>query len=548
MKNRNRLLYALVLLPTLLLTSCYKDFDKVRVKPFKPDLVVPLAMADNITFADMLVKDLDPKQLDSTYDDGRIGFRYSTSVPNNVSLCLSPLKNLSIEGGKVLNEELFPDNNSSLEVRKIFFANGAKIRANKDVTLKLDGGKELQLNQSNSCTVPGDGYTLAIPTDVSNDCILTFEDENQSVDSVRVKIETLSLLDNLKQTVTIDAYAGLLWYSGELTDPRVAVKIETEGWLAGVDKLKYWVEGTSVKTMVEGKEEERLLIGREGENHLPFNVEGEDKFCAYWKKDDTKEKEYFVGNTTMGNFSKEWPLSYTVGRLRVAVEDEVDIHPTKKNENKINTTVALKLPITGRFNALIREIKGGDKDGNIELPDVNNLLQDSGSKGGVKSKFTENDTVLLHFYFKNATPMDIYLAARIGENNKVPKGEVGQKASVIEGLNSRIDDEVLKGDALLTIGKFDFFKAVEGADAGGKHGTATGSKSKVATIAIPYSEYEEARKSAAGRQLTALLLFRSPNGTDGQPIVVSPRLTDYVSIRLGVEVKPEVSIELMNKE
>lgn len=548
MTNRSRLLYALVLLPTLLLTSCYKDFDKVRIKPFKPDLVVPLAAVDSITFADMLVKDLDPKQLDSTYDDGRIGFRYSTLFPNNVSLYLSSLRNLSIKGGKVLNkEELFPENSSDLEVRKIFFANGAKITANTDVTLKRDGGKELQLHQSNPCIVPGDGYTL-VPTDVSNDCILTFEDENKSVDSVKVKIKSLSLLDNLKQTVTIDAYAGLLWYSGELTDPRVAVKIETEGWLAGVDKLKYWVEGTSVKTMVEGKEEERLLIGQEGENPLPFNVKGEDKFFAYWKKGDTKEKEYFVGNTTMGDFSKEWPLSYTVGSLKVVVEDEVDIHPTKPNENKINTTVALKLPITGRFNALIREFKGGDKDGNIELPDVNNLLQDSGSKGGVKSKFTENDTVLLHFYFKNATPMDIYFAARIGENNKVPKGEVGQKASVIEGLNSHIDDEVLKGGALLTIGKFDFFKAVEGADASGEHGTAMGSKSKVATIAIPYSEYEEARKSAAGRQLTALLLFKSPDGADGKPVIVSPRLKDYVSIRLGVEVKPEVSIELMNKE
>ena len=40
MTNRNRLLYALVLLPTLLLTSCYKDFNKVRVKPFKPDRIL----------------------------------------------------------------------------------------------------------------------------------------------------------------------------------------------------------------------------------------------------------------------------------------------------------------------------------------------------------------------------------------------------------------------------------------------------------------------------------------------------------------------------
>lgn len=549
MTNRSRLLYALVLLPTLLLTSCYKDFDKVRIKPFKPDLVVPLAKADNITFADMLVKEVDLKYLDSiSYkDEGRIGLRYDTSTFNKIALMLSPsLEQLTIGDGKVSKEELISDTRNSLEVQKIVFAEGAAIKADKEVTLSLEDGSELRLNSVDFCDPLGKGCTLKLPIDAI-DCILTFENKDKSVEAVEVKIETIQNIGTTPRTMTLDTYAGLLWYSGELTDSRVAVKIETEGWTARVGKLKYWVEGSSVKTRVDGKEEEKPLVGQDGENPLPFNEKGKNEFFAYWEKGATQEEEYFFDQTSMVNFSKEWPLSYTVGNLAVECKDQVVTLHAGEGHGSVEAHVALKLPFTGRFNALVREFKAEDKEG-IELPDVNKLLQDSGGKGGVKTKFTGNDTVLLHFYFKNATPMDIYLAARIGENNKVPKGEVGQKASVIEGLNSRIDDEVLKGDALLTIGKFDFFKAVEGADASGEHGTATGSKSKVATIAIPYSEYEEARKSAAGRQVRALLLFRSPNGDDGQPIVVSPRLEDFVSIRLGVEVKPEVSIELMNKE
>lgn len=549
MTNRSRLLYALVLLPTLLLTSCYKDFDKVRIKPFKPDLVVPLAKADNITFADMLVKEVDLKYLDSiSYkDEGRIGLRYDTSTFNKIALMLSPsLEQLTIGDGKVSKEELISDTRNSLEVQKIVFAEGAAIKADKEVTLSLEDGSELRLNSVDFCDPLGKGCTLKLPIDAI-DCILTFENKDKSVEAVEVKIETIQNIGTTPRTMTLDTYAGLLWYSGELTDSRVAVKIETEGWTARVGKLKYWVEGSSVKTRVDGKEEEKPLVGQDGENPLPFNEKGKNEFFAYWEKGATQEEEYFFDQTSMVNFSKEWPLSYTVGNLAVECKDQVVTLHAGEGPGSLEAHVALKLPFTGRFNALVREFKAEDKEG-IELPDVNKLLQDSRGKGGVKTKFTGNDTVLLHFYFKNATPMDIYLAARIGENNKVPKGEVGQKASVIEGLNSRIDDEVLKGDALLTIGKFDFFKAVEGADAGGKHGTATGSKSKVVTIGIPYNDYETARTSTEGRQVRALLLFRSPNGENGKPIVVSPRLTDYVSIRLGVEVKPEVSIELMNKE
>lgn len=552
MTNRNRLLYALALLPALLLTSCYKDFNKVRIKPFKPDLVVPLAAADNITFADMLVKENDLRKLDSiSYKkDGRIGLRYDTSTYNRIVLELLPsLKKFTIKGGNVSKEELFRNSSADLMVQKIFFAVGAEIQANRGVTLSLEDGSELKLNKD-FCAPLKKVCALKLPKDASNDCVLTFKDGNKSVDSVEVKIDTLQALGSTSRTVTLGAYAGLLWYSGELTDPRVAVQIETTGWAARVEKLKYWVEGSSVKTRVDGKEEDKPLIGRSGENPLPFNEKDKHEFLAYWKKGATQEKEYFFDQTSMVNFSKDWPLSYTVGKLAVECKDEVVTVHAREKFGTVLAKVALKLPFTGRFNALIRELKGGDKRGNIELPDVNKLLQDSGSKGGVKSRFTDNDKVLLHFYFKNATPMEIYLATKVGDWDPVPKGAETKKVADIENVpGSKIGEQPIEGTSY-TLASFNFFKAVGGAKVAGPHGIVEKGavQTSVATIEIPYSKYEKARKSASGRQLTALLLFRSPNGTDGEPIIVSPRLSDFVSIRLGVEVKPEVSIELMNKE
>lgn len=553
MTNRNRLLYALVLLPTLLLTSCYKDFDKVRVKPFKPDLVVPLAMADNITFEDMLVKDLDPKTLKNFKDEhDRIGFSYGSFTYNQSHLRLSsPLNELSVSGGKVSKDELISGNSSNLEVLKIIFAKGARIKANRDVTLSLEDGSKLNLNDVDFCASLREGSTLVLPIDASNDCTLTFQDAKRSVDSVEVKIETYTPFGGNTDTVTLDAFNGLLWYSGELTDPQVTVKIEPHGWLARVGKFKYWFEGSSVKTKVDGREVKTPLVGRGGNDPLPFNEVGKQDFFAYWERGTTNEKPYNVNQINVGRFSKEWPLSYTLGKFQIDYKGEVVTLDTGKF-GSVRADVALKLPITGRFNALVREFRPGN-DSAVSLPDVNSLLQDSGRKGGIKSRFTKNDTVLLHFYFKNATPMDIYLAAKIGGNNKLPKGEAGQRASVIEGLNSGIDKQELRKDNELKIGDFEFFKAVGGADVDEKNkllgfADTTKMKSKVVTIEIPYSEYKRARESIEGRQLRALLLFRSPNGDDGKPIVVSPRLDDYVSIRLGVEVKPEVSIELMNKE
>lgn len=552
MTNRNRLLYALALLPALLLTSCYKDFNKVRVKPFKPDLVVPLAAADNITFADMLVKGDDTIELDRSYEDKRIGLRYNLKAQANISVSLKSDCELLVFAGndEMIGSVLNVSRNNVEKIIQLTFKNGAILKAGKKVqlpladgagSLNLEGGAETILSEK---TVVDFSQINEDPTKET-----TIQVSGAGIESVRVKLGNIPVQQTGDETaVPIKVYRGLLWYSGKLTDPRVVLHVGRNGWVRRA-KVNYWFDNFYLKTK---KGEKQAIVGT-GKDALPFNKVGESGNRGTLEasaEDTVVTPTYLVNTSNLEVLSKEWPLTlYTGHAFCKPAEDEVTINAGER-ANNFGTRVEFKLPFTGRFNALIRELKGGDKRGNIELPDVNKLLQDSGSKGGVKSRFTDNDKVLLHFYFKNATPMEIYLATKVGDWDPVPKGAETKKVADIENVpGSKIGEQPIKGTSY-TLASFNFFKAVGGAKVAGPHGIVEEGavQTSVATIEIPYSKYEKARKSAAGRQLTALLLFRSPNGTDGKPIIVSPRLSDFVSIRLGVEVKPEVSIELMNKE
>lgn len=551
MTNRNRLLYALVLLPTLLLTSCYKDFNKVRVKPFKPDLVVPLATADNITFEDMLVGS-DYSSLLEEYSHRRIGLKHASNAIVGIGLMLKSDCDLPVFAGddELAHSVLTLSPKNTAKIIQLTFKPGATLKADKDVQLPLaDGAGVLDLKEG--VRVELSEEKVVDFSQMSEDAAKKATIKVTGIDSGRVKVGKISEQKGSNGTPTpIKVFKGLLWYSGELTDLSVVLEVERMGWISSV-KVDYWFDNFYLET----KQGDKQAIVGTGGNALPFNKDGEsgNRGTLEANADIVKTQPYPVNTSNLGALSKEWPLTFYAGRAFCKpVEGEAKFEAGKPSTLKAK--IKYMLPITGRFNALVREFKPED-DSTVSLPDVNSLLQDSGRKGGIKSRFTKNDTVLLHFYFKNATPMDIYLAAKIGGNNKLPKGEAGQKASVIEGLNSRIDDEALRKDNKLKIGDFEFFKAVGGADVEEKEETKnlgladkTKMKSKEVTIEIPYEEYERARTSIDGRQLRALLLFRSPNGTGQKPIVVSPRLDDYVSIRLGVEVKPEVSIELINKE
>lgn len=551
MKNRNRLLYALVLLPTLLLTSCYKDFDKVRVKPFKPDLVVPLAKADNITFADMLVKGDDTIELDRSYDDKRIGLRYELITDaNSLTPSFKDGGKLTFSSGapQEIIKSLFQEESEKIEsVKEITFEKGAVLKSGTNMRLPLKEGGELVLKAGEEFTVPGVSSVLIESVSENG----TIDVNKGGIQSVRVGRKNFSPIENIHAVDPreIGVYKGLLWYSGELTDPQVILKVARTGWLRNV-KINYWFEECYLEVK-GGSGTKQALIG-ENEGPLPFNKkESKVNKGTLDANKDTVETTYKVNASNLGKISKDWPIRINLGKLRGEVVSPQEFTLDRNDSvGKATSTVTFKLPFTGRFNALIREFKGGDKDGNIELPDVNKLLQDSGGKVNVKSSFADNDMVLLHFYFKNATPMEIYLAAKVGGWDAVQKGAETKNVADIENVpGSKIGEQTIEGTPY-TLASFSFFKAVGGAKVEGPYGIVEKGavQSSVATIEVPYSEYEKARKSAAGRQLTALLLFRSPNGADGKPIVVSPRLIDYASIRLGVEVKPEVEIELMNKE
>ena len=557
MKGARGLLCAAVLLPALLLTGCYKDLEKVRIKPFRPDLVVPLAAADSITVADMLLRDDDMWALDTVGSNGRVQFTYLTRATTSSSLKLGFADNvLTVEkvGSEYrVKENLFADENhgSVKAVKTITLEQGASLRADPPILLKLKDGSSLPLD--NSTFKP-----------LSADCELDFSDpllsdgqkfifEKPEEKCVKSAVVTLKDMPNTstmnKNSVKLGLYEGLLWYSGELTDPKVAVTVKREGWLKDA-VLEYWMEDFYfMRKLLVGKEP---LQGAGGSSQtFPFYKEGDGKNASYHAPlaagVDSVSETYAIAETKLNTISKDWPISFSPGTLGYDVKSEVIFTKGASLYSKISASVALKLPLTGKFHALVREFKVGDADG-VVLPDVNELLLKDKEKkdAAVKMKLTDQDTVLLHFYFVNGTPFEVYLAARVGGKNVAERGKSVsslRKASEIEQNGpSAIDDK---------IGDFGFFEAVGAAaiDAGQRGITKVGGASKKrVTIAIPYSLYEEARKAQTeeAKRLRAMLLFRSPG--NNAPQEVSPRMSDYLSVRLGVEVKPELEIELINKK
>lgn len=558
MKGARGLLCAAVLLPALLLTGCYKDLEKVRIKPFRPDLVVPLAAADSITVADMLLRDDDMWALDTVGSNGRVQFTYLTRATTSSSLKLGFADNvLTVEkvGSEYrVKENLFADENhgSVKAVKTITFEQGASLRAIPSYTLKLKDGSTLPLDNSTFKPLSADGELDFSDPLLSDGQKFIFEKpEEKCVKSAVVTLKDMPNTSTMnKNSVKLGLYEGLLWYSGELTDPKVAVTVKREGWLKDA-VLEYWMEDFYfMRKLLVGKEP---LQGAGGSSQtFPFYKEGDGKNASYHAPlaagVDSVSETYAIAETKLNTISKDWPISFSPGTLGYDVKSEVIFTKGASLYSKISASVALKLPLTGKFHALVREFKAGDADG-VVLPDVNELLLKDKEKkdAAVKMKLTDQDTVLLHFYFVNGTPFEVYLAARVAGKNVAERGKPVsslRKASEIEqnGGSTAIDDKV---------GDFGFFEAVGAAaiDADQRGITKVGGASKKqVTLAIPYSLYEEARKAQSGeaKRLRAMLLFRSPGNSDPQE--VSPRMSDYLSVRLGVEVKPELEIELINKK
>ena len=559
MKGARGLLCAAVLLPSLLLTGCYKDLEKVRIKPFRPDLVVPLAAADSITVADMLLRDNDMGELDTVGSNGRVQFTYLTSAISTASLKLGYVKDkvLTVErvgGGKnKVKESLFEGANNGMikAVKTITLEQGARVKADPSVSLTLKDGSLLQL----------DNIT---PTELLKDCELDFsglsnglkfifeKPEEKCVKSAVVELQgTPNVSTRDKNNVKLGLYEGLIWYSGDLTDPKVAVTVKREGWLKEAE-LEYWMEGFYL-TRKQSADSVILQRASSSSRIFPFYKKGEGKtkdHASLAAGVDSVSETYAMEETNLNTISAKWPISFNPGTLKCEAVAAQEVTFTKGDAlgSPISASVALKLPLTGKFHALVREFKAGDADG-VVLPDVNELLLKDKEKkdAAVKMKLTDQDTVLLHFYFVNGTPFEVYLAARVGGKNVAERGKSVsslRKASEIEQNNgsTAIDDKV---------GDFGFFEAVGAAaiDAGQRGITKVGGASKKrVTLAIPYSLYEEARTAQTGeaKRLRAMLLFRSPGNSDPQE--VSPRMSDYLSVRLGVEVKPELEIELINKK
>lgn len=546
MSAKRRMMLAVGLLP-LLLVSCYKDFEQMRIKPFRPNLVVPVAEADKVTVMDMLFRAIDTTYLDKTDKDGRLVFQYTVKTGSSAKR-LNKLKMLEIDKGVIELDSLF-GGSAKVELLTLTLSEGAKITSSKTVSLPLVESKQLQLKENEEVTLEEnkeiDIKKLASASVTST---LVFSDTAKSIEKAKVKNVKLPDIDGKSHgAADIGAYEGLLWYKGKLTDLSMDIEVTRRGWLKSVG-MEFWLENFCVERRVNGETETTVL--KANSTGMPFNEKGKHDKTITLKADSSHfEKNYKIDSAL--DFSKYWLTRYVPGAVNYSVNNAEDTVVMKAGESamiEVNTT--LRIPLTGKFDALVREFHAGSDNGkeDVALPDINALLTESSSKvrTSLDTTKTSTDLVKLHFYFTNAAPFDVYFAAKLADSlDLLPEGDKGAKvAEIVSNDTAAISQQKLKEnnkDGSLKIGDFKFFKAVDCPQLDGK-GLSTGTTVREVTIGIPFGEYKNARKSVGKQQVRGLLLFRTPDGE-----VSSPRLKDHVKVRLGLEVSPKVEIELTNK-
>lgn len=521
----------------LLLTSCYKDFKKVRVKPFRPDLVLPVAEADSVTVMDMLFENTYVKDLVKTDPLGLVVFEYGVQVPLNSNLPLKKPKveELVFKNGKVLGLL----NRKDDEIITLTMSKGTFLIADKDVTLELENGEKLDLKKGDSTEIKDKDVELKCVQDNTINCTIAIK--GNGVKKVKVRPGALQDMDYKTGEASIGASGDLLWYRGELAQGQLVVDVvKREGWCKDYD-IKYWFENFRLvrKNYKDGREEEVEIEGKL--DGLPLNKKGGGDFTAVMKAGELGSKEYEIGNWLQ--LSSSWMTKIKSGSFHYKLADDAKEVNLKLEENHLlNMNLKLKFPLSGKFDALVRQFPkdaGGTTGKGVDLPDVNELL--AGASPRVRARFTDEDTVKLHFYFTNTTPFDIYFAVKVGEFDPFPSGVA---ASSIAVKSDGIGSAQLRGNTTLTIDKFKFVKAVGSPELGAEGTSKEGSICEhEVTIGIPFKEYESARKGAQAQKVLGLLLFRTPEGK-----VSSPRLTDYIKVRMGVELAPEVEIELTNNK
>lgn len=542
MRRTTRMLLVVVALLPLVLTACYKDFEQMRIKPFRPDLVVPLAQADSVTVMDMLFKSIDTEVLETTANQGVVVFRYPIVSPRKSCVKLNgKVGELVIKEGKIVTDDLLGA--PSLEIVALKLAKGVVLTSNIDIELPYADG--LPANKialtANTANPPLESPVYIKGTDIgaTTPCTIKLAGPEVRVPEAKIKSPTIDF-GGSPSKVEIGEYSGLVWYSGDLTKVKMTITPIRSGWVSRVN-IKYWMEGFIVTKRDKTGNEETITIKG---GSLPFNEAGSSEHTANLAPNNDKAQEYNIDDN-VSTISKEWITGYSSGKFRAMVADEEVILESGDTDSELRVEATLKLPLVGKFDALVREFSSdpGNESDSFVLPDVNALLADTSSK--LRTRFTDKDTVKLHFYFTNATPFEVYYALKLGKDFHLEPAASSnvkaQQASEIVSGGPAINDAILS-NGKDKVGDFKFFKAVDCPALDGE-GIVTGeAKVQEVTFGIPYIEYEKARKSGEKRQVQSLLLMRSPDGK-----VSSPRLNDYVTIRLGVEVQPEVEIELTNK-
>lgn len=507
------------------LGSCIKKYlevDTLQVTNFKPDIVLPLAEVDSVSVLDMVFKKDYEKHLDAVKLDGDGSIVYSRTIhcPVISSITSEEITEIKFETLKKLaNLSTTAEDWKKIglsgfdgKLKSLTFKAGAKLKANKAVTIE-----KLIFKKGTVTTVKEDikisefdSYeNLEITIEEPKDKVL-FEVEFNSQTSKGAAGEEIKDID-----LGLDS---LLDCNVDLTNPTIKINAVRYG-IAKNEGVEFWVTGFKVNDEVKAGTDE---------DKLPFNKEKKER-AETLPAGDNFNKEYSGG--MLKSIVSTNVKSVNSGTFHLQFPDRVSVQPGETT--KIEANVIFRVPLEGKFNSLIKEFNVGG--GESTLPDLNEMLIKGSDKVQLKSKFDENDSVKLHFYFKNSTPLDLFVAAKIGKNDL----NFGEPINIT--LAGGVKDKALKKNSALKIGDFTFYKLVESPeiDEDTKRAKEKAYGEKSVTVNISYEDYNNARGGEVQNKIVGLMLLRSPEGK-----VVKLSKKDCVKIRLGVEVKTEQEIEL----
>lgn len=525
----------------------YKEFSDVAVEPFRPEFVVPVA-ADTAYVTDVQKRDT----IESVRfnDDGSVYMYYETADEASVQYKLTAPE---FKGGAIL----LSNGNNSLS--SVF-----SCKNNLAGLIFSAGTLDISAPTSGSVVIGGHSFTAGTSTslagvklvftetsagiyelNVNQDCTVEFSSD-AAVSSVLLAPVQTSAVFTAKSSlshVELDMFNSNFYANQAFQKANFSIKVTPRGKniekipfkfvLNAVEATYKAIDPTAYDGMQEPEELPQMFMetkdGVSGDYvafwHAGIPV-GDKKWSYYQPGNATKTFVADASNSNLVELLKSGPKLVKFGEVECQYDSdtprdtpvEVDLKPT--DNEKVDLLYCFNLPLEGaKFESLwVHDVTLSDS-----LPDPK-----SSKDFGEVSQYLDlqdDDYVKLYLQFSNRFPVDVYANVSVMAYGATPKETIEKMKLNFDGLNS------VGGD--FTNPNFKMFLAAKAAPKNSE-GISTGETKNLVTCMIPYSQYKIMQKHAEGFRIS----YRIHSSESDNFKLMK---TDFIYVRVGVEVRPTVS-------